>query len=302
MECSSPGDAKKVACYLSILQNQSSPSFVRAPAAEPTREGTMIFDQFQLTDRVAIVTGSGHGIGRAIAVGFAEAGAHVVVAARTQQDIDETAAQVRERGREALATRCDVLETDQLEQLVAVTLEKFGRIDILVNNAGGAIPRPALALSERAFEKIVRFNLTSPFLLTRMTVPHMVETAGGGTVVNISSGASQLAIGGMAAYGSAKAGLNQLTRILAAEFAPKVRVNAIVVGQIDTPGASSVLSDEMKRQAAENIPMKRIGRELDIASCALYLASPAADWVTGCSIAVDGGADAAPLSFPVPPL
>jgi 7-alpha-hydroxysteroid dehydrogenase len=106
----------------------------------------------------------------------------------------------------------------------------------------------------------------------------------------------------MAAYGSAKAGLNQLTRILAAEFAPKVRVNAIIVGQIDTPGASSVLSDEMKRRAAENIPMQRIGAALDIASCALYLAAPAAGWVTGRSIAVDGGADAAPLQFPVPRL
>jgi len=262
----------------------------------------MILDEFKLTDRVAIVTGSGHGIGRAIALAFAEAGAHVVVTARTEADIEKTAALVRERGRKSLAVRCDVLHTDQLENLVAATLQEFGRIDLLVNNAGGAIPRPALALSERAFEKIVRFNLTSPFLLTRMAVPRMVETAGGGAVVNVSSGASQLAIGGMAAYGSAKAGLNQLTRILAAEFAPKVRVNAIVVGQIDTPGAASVLTAEMKQQAAENIPMQRIGAETDIAACALYLASPAAAWVTGRSIDVDGGADAAPLRFPVPPL
>jgi 7-alpha-hydroxysteroid dehydrogenase len=185
---------------------------------------------------------------------------------------------------------------------VEAALAKFGRLDLLVNNAGGAIPRPALATSERAFEKILRFNLTSPFLLTRLAVPRMVETAGGGAVVNISSGASQLALGGMAAYGSAKAGLNQLTRILAAEFAPKVRVNAIIVGQVDTPGASSVLSDEMKWQAAAGLPMKRIGTDRDIAACALYLASPAAAWVTGRTIAVDGGADASPLAFPVPPL
>jgi 7-alpha-hydroxysteroid dehydrogenase len=264
----------------------------------------MILDAFRLTDRVALVTGSGHGIGRAIALAYADAGAHVVCTARTQQDIDETAAQVRARGREALAVPCDVLHTDQLERLLAATLERFGRLDVLCNNAGGALPRAALALSERAFEKIVRFNLTSPFLLTRMAVPRMVETAGGGVVVNISSGASTLAVGGMAAYGSAKAGLNQLTRILAAEFAPKVRVNAIVVGQIDTPGASSVLSPEMKRQAAANIPMKRIGAEDDIAACALYLASPASSWVTGHSIAVDGGvgAGSVPLAFPIPPL
>jgi len=212
----------------------------------------MILDQFKLTDKVALVTGSGRGI----ALAFAEAGAHVVCSARTAADIEETAKLVRERGRESLAVRCDVLVTEQLEQLVAAALERFGRIDLLVNNAGGAFPKPALALSERAF----------------------------------------------AAYGSAKAGLNQLTRILAAEFAPKVRVNAIVVGQIDTPGAASVLSDEVKRQAAARIPMQRIGAETDIAACALYLASPAAAWVTGRSIDVDGGADAAPLDFPVPRL
>jgi len=271
-------------------------------SAIPYQESPVILDQFKLTDKVAIVTGSGHGIGRAIAVAFAEAGAHVVCSARTEADIEQTAALVRERGRESLAVRCDVLHTVQLENLVAATLQRFGRIDLLVNNAGGAFPRPALELSERAFEKIVRFNLTSPFLLTRMVVPRMVDTVGGGAIVNISSGASQLALAGMAAYGSAKAGLNQLTRLLAFEFAPKVRVNAIVVGQIDTPGAAAVLSDEVKRSAAERIPMKRIGRELDIAACALYLASPAAAWLTGRSIDVGGGADAAPLEFPVKPL
>jgi 7-alpha-hydroxysteroid dehydrogenase len=262
----------------------------------------VILDRFLLTNRVALVTGSGQGIGEDIALALAEAGADVVVAARTQDAIDDTAVKVRARGRESLAVRCDVLVTEQLEALIAATIERFGRLDVLVNNAGGSFPKPALEMSERAFEKAVRFNLTSPFLLTRLAVPRMVETAGEGVVVNISSGASQAAVGGLVAYGAAKAGLNQMTRILAQEFAPKVRVNAIVVGQILTPGAASVLSKETLAQAAANIPMGRLGDVRDIAGCALYLASPASSWVTGRVVEVDGGADAAPLAFPVPPL
>ena len=262
----------------------------------------MILDAFLVTDKVAIVTGAGHGIGRAIAVALAEAGADVAVCARTQADIDETAARVSATGRRGLAVRCDVLETGQLEALVQATLDRFGRVDILVNNAGGMIPRPSLALSERAFEKIVRFNLTSPFLLTKLVVPHMLKSAGGGVVVNISSGASVQTVGGLLPYGAAKAGLDQMTHMLGNEFAPEVRVNGIVVGQIDTPGAASVMSDEQKQRAAANIPMRRLGRSEDIAACALYLASPASAWVTGRTITVNGGADAPPLDFPLPSL
>jgi 7-alpha-hydroxysteroid dehydrogenase len=262
----------------------------------------MIFDSFTLKDKVAIVTGAGKGIGEDIALALAEAGADVVVAARTQADIDDTVAKVVERGRAGLAVACDVTDTSQLEHLVAATLERFGRLDILVNNAGGSFPKPALDTSERAFEKVVRFNLTSPFLLTRSAVPRMVETAGAGVVVNISSGAGVQAVPGMVAYSAAKAGLNQMTRVLAREFAPKVRVNAIVVGQILTPGATSVLSADMIEQAARNIPMARLGDVRDIAACALYLASPASAWVTGRIFDVDGGADAAPLEFPIPAL
>jgi 7-alpha-hydroxysteroid dehydrogenase len=262
----------------------------------------VILDLFTLTDKVALVTGGGKGIGEDIALALAEAGADVVVAARTQADIDDTAAKISERGRASLAVTCDVMETEQLEHLVAAALERFGRLDVLVNNAGGSFPKPALDTSERAFEKVVRFNLTSPFLLTRMAVPHMVEAAGGGAVVNISSGAGTQAVGGMVAYGAAKAGLNQMTRVLAQEFAPKVRVNAIVVGQIYTPGAASVISAEQFEEAARNIPMQRLGDVRDIAACALYLASPASAWMTGRVIDVDGGADSPSMQFPVPPL
>ena len=206
----------------------------------------MILDAFRLTGQVALVTGSGHGIGRAIALAFADAGAHVVCSARTQADIDETAAHVRERGREALAVRCDVLHTEQLETLLAAAFERFGRLDVLCNNAGGALPRAALELSERAFEKIVRFNLTSPFLMTKLCVPHMVKIAGSGAIVNISSGASVMVVGGLMPYGAAKAGLDQMTHMLGAEFAPEVRVNGIIVGQIDYPQHRVRVSNDLR--------------------------------------------------------
>jgi 7-alpha-hydroxysteroid dehydrogenase len=262
----------------------------------------MILDRFGLEGRVALVTGAGKGIGRAIAAALAEAGARVACCARTQTDIDETVGIVESAGSEGLAVRCDVTRTADLDVLVDATLHRFGRIDVLVNNAGGMIPKPALDLSERAFEKIVRFNLTSPFLLIQKVVPHMVRTAAGGSVVNISSGASVQSIKGMAPYASAKAGLNQLTRVLACEFAPEVRLNAIIVGQIRTAGAEAVLPEATLREAASNVPMQRLGAPEDIAACALYLASPASAWVTGRVIAVDGGSAEPPLQFPVPGL
>lgn len=262
----------------------------------------MILDRFKLSDRVALVTGAGKGIGRGIALAFAEAGAHVVCAARTRADLESTAAEVRARGRRALVVPCDVMQTEALEALVAATLAEFGRLDLLVNNAGGTGPRPALATSERFFENALRFNVTSPFLLTRLAVPHMVA-AGGGAVVNISSRSSDMVQTAFVAYAAGKAALNMVTKNLAAEFAPKVRVNAISVGGVDTEALAVVLQDERARRAFEaGTPMGRPGTVEDIAACALYLASPAAGWVTGKVFQIDGGTEAPAIRVPVPPL
>jgi 7-alpha-hydroxysteroid dehydrogenase len=263
----------------------------------------MILDRFKLTDRVAVVTGAGKGIGRGIALAFAEAGADIVCAARTEADIESAAGEVRARGRRALAVRTDVLQTADLEHLVDATVEEFGRVDLLVNNAGGTGPRAALDTSERFFERALRMNVTQAFLLSRLCIPQMVETANGGAIVNISSRSSNMVQTSFVAYAAGKAALNMMTRNLAAEVAPKVRVNAIAVGGVATDALEVVLTnDALREQFERNTPMQRPGTVEDIAACALYLASPAASWVTGKIYHVDGGAEAPAMSVPVPPL
>jgi len=256
----------------------------------------VILDRFRLDGKVAIVTGAGRGIGEGAALAFAELGADVVCAARTPEQIEAVAEKVRDRGGRALAVPCDVMETAQLEEVVARTLKEFDRIDILVNNAGGTPPRPALETSESMFESAIHFNVTTAFSLSRRVIPHMLKGSGG-SIVNISSAAGRLPQGNFVAYGTAKAALSFMTRQLAAEFAPDVRVNAIAVGAVETSALAPFLNDEV-RGAMENLtPMKRIGQVEDIALAVLYLASPASGWVTGKVMEVDGGTEATNWPF-----
>jgi 7-alpha-hydroxysteroid dehydrogenase len=262
----------------------------------------MILERFALTDRVAIVTGAGRGIGAATAVALAEAGADVVCAARTREQIDATAGHVRGRGRDALPVVCDVTRTDDLEQLLTATTERFGRLDILVNNAGGWLPVPLLRTSERNFEAALRFNVTSAFLLTQLAARAMLET-GGGAIVNISSRAASMVQPGFTAYGTAKAALSFMTRLMAPELAPRVRINAVEVGGVETSALEMVLTDaSVRRQLEENTPMRRVGHVDDVAAAVLYLASPASSWVTGKVLEVDGGVEHPAFTVPVEPL
>jgi 7-alpha-hydroxysteroid dehydrogenase len=257
-----------------------------------------ILDRFRLDGKVAIVTGAGRGIGAAIAEAYAEAGADVVVAARSREQIDRTAASVKKHGRRALAVPCDVLERTQLQNLVDEALREFGRIDLLVNNAGGWPPKPALRTSEKEFEAAFRFNVTTAFVLTRLAVPKIVETAGTGAVVNISSVAGRHHSPGFAAYGTAKAALSFLTQNLAQEFAPQVRVNGIAVGSIETDSLAGILTPQIRDEMIRLTPMARLGRVEDISACALYLASPAASYVTGEIYGVNGGLIALNMTMP----
>lgn len=260
----------------------------------------MILDRFKLTDKVAIVTGAGRGIGAGCALAFAEVGAHVVCAARTREQIDTTAEKARAFGRRALAIECDVNQRAHLDRVVEQTLAEFGRIDIVVNNAGGTAPSEALFTSEDTFAEAFHFNVTTAFVLTRLTVPHMLKTAGGGAVVNISSAAGRFPLAGFVAYSTAKAALSHMTRVLGHEFAPKVRVNAIAVGATETTALGMFLDDDLRRKMEALTPMRRLGTVEDIAIGALYLASPAASWVTGKVFEIDGGTETSNWPFPPP--
>ena len=186
--------------------------------------------------------------------------------------------------------RCDVTDAAQLEALAARAKEEFGRIDLLVNNAGGYPPMAFLDTDVPSWEWCVRFNLTSAFVLTRACLPHMLE-GNGGVVLNISSAAGRIVRKGFVAYGTVKAPLSFMTRQLAAEFAPRVRVNALAVGAVETSALRPFLTDELRAQMEAMTPMRRIGTVEDIALAALWLCSPAGGWVTGKVVEVDGGTE-----------
>jgi len=262
----------------------------------------MILDMFHLKDRVAIVTGAGRGIGAAIATAFAELGADVVIGARTESQLLEVAELVKKQGRRAAVVTGDLSTRKGMELLVQRAMDEFGGIDIVVNNAGGSMPMPFLQTPEKHFNEALLWNVTTAFNLTQLAVPHMLER-GGGSVINIASAIGRFPDRGFAGYGTAKAALVHLTKNLACDLAPKIRVNAIAPGAIATSSLEIVLTNEaLVNEMVSRTPLKRIGAVEDIAAGAVYLASPASAYVTGRVIDIDGGLRRSNLVMGIPDL
>ncbi len=262
----------------------------------------MILDLFKLTGKVAIVTAAGRGIGAAIAEAFAQAGADVVIGARTEDQLREVALRIEGHGRKAAVVVGDLSQRAGMEALVQRAVDEFGRLDIVVNNAGGSMPSAFLDTSEKNFTRAFHWNVTSAFNLTQLATPPMLK-GGGGSVINIASAAGRFNDRGFAAYGTAKAALIHLTANLAADLSPRIRVNAIAPGAIATSALEVVLQNEaLEAEMKRRTPLGRLGVTDDIAAGALYLASPASSYVTGRVLDIDGGLRGSNLDMGLPDL
>lgn len=255
-----------------------------------------------LTDQVAVVTGGGGGIGRAIVRSLAEVGADVVIGDIVPERCEESAARVRESGRAALGVPTDVTETNQIRALIDRASERFGRIDILVNNAGGVSRRPFLEQSERSWRRVIDLNLVSMLAATSAAVPVMIRGGRGGTIINVASIEASRAAPNFAVYAACKAGMLNFTRTMALELAEHgIRVNAIAPDYTVTPGVRGNISGPVdpaswveptagqQDATARRIPLGRPGIDSECGSVAVFLASRMSAYVTGTVVPVDGG-------------
>jgi len=245
---------------------------------------------FCLEGKIAVVTGGTSGIGRALSLGLADAGADVIATARRQQQVDETAAEIEARGRKTLRATADVCDRASLEALLEATLDHFGKVDILVNCAGKIKRTPTLTVPEEEWTDILNTNLTGTLRACQVFGKPMLDR-GYGRIVNIASLNSFVALNEVAAYAASKAGIASLTRSLAVEWSKRgVTVNAIAPGVFRTDLNASLLDSTPRGQELlMRTPMGRFGKTEELVGAAIYLASDAASFVTGQTIVVDGG-------------
>jgi NAD(P)-dependent dehydrogenase (short-subunit alcohol dehydrogenase family) len=252
---------------------------------------------FALTDRVVIVTGAARGLGRALAKGLASQGARVVIGDLNQDGVTDTADTVRAAGGQVVSARLDVTDAASCEALVRAGVAEFGRIDVLVNNAGIDIVEPMLEITAPAWEQVLNVDLRGVLHMSQPVVRQMIQQGQGGSIINLSSIASSIAIKGLGSYSAAKSGVNQLTRVMAVELAAaNIRVNAIAPGYLENimQGLTAVHADpEMERNIRTRTPLGRRARLDELVGPISFLASDAASYVTGAILYVDGGYSAA---------
>lgn len=251
----------------------------------------MSTELFSLENKVAIVTGASRGIGRAIALGFARAGADVALAARSEGDLKSLADEIEEVGRRAIVVPTDVTQRDQIESLVTRTVEELGRLDILVNNAGGTrFMSPILGLRPEGWDKALALNLDSVFHATQLAAQQMAG-GGGGSIIQIASVAGIMGVPGLSYYSAAKGGVRLLSQAVAKELAESnVRVNSIAPGWVATDLNANLRVDEATDKfVTDMVPMKRWAEPEEIVGAAIFLASGASSFVTGATLVVDGG-------------
>lgn len=248
----------------------------------------MIIDKFKLTDQVAIITGAGRGVGRGIALAFAEAGADIVCTSRTLEQLEATGAEIRKRGRRAVVFPADVRDAQQVENMVKKTIEEFGHLDILVNNAGGTFFSQLTETSQKGFEAILRENLTSCFLCSKTAAKVMIDQKRG-NIINISSRAGQQGAIGLGPYSAAKAGMNNLTETFAWELAPyNIRVNCLCLGPVLTETNRDLFMQDPEK-GLSGLLIKRFGLPEDVGAFCVFLASEASSWITAKIYEIDGG-------------
>jgi 7-alpha-hydroxysteroid dehydrogenase len=251
-----------------------------------------ILERFAVTDHVAIVTGAGRGLGAATAVALAEAGADVLISARTERHLDRVAEQIRATGRRALVVPADLSNLDAVAGLAQAAYDEFGRLDTVVNNVGGTFPTEFLKTTNEFLNEAFSFNVTTAHALSVAAVPLMLKEATDAqkSIVTISSMMGRTADRGFIAYGTAKAALAHWTKMAARDLSPKIRVNGIYVGSIMTSALEYVAGQpEMMDQLETKTPLGRVGEPEDIAAAVLYLSSKAGQYVTGKLLEVDGG-------------